>query len=276
MSQSLSETELQFVRELVREHSAIVLEPKKEYLVRARLQPLVKEEGLASISDLVRQLRHTSYGKLHRRVIEAMTTNETSFFRDLTPFEALRDGVLPELIKKREKSKCLNIWCGASSSGQEPYTMALVIREALPESDVWKIKFFATDISTAMLLRCQEGKYNQMEVNRGLPAKMLLKYFSQEGLSWYVKEELRKMIEFKTMNLVGTWLPFPKLDIVFLRNVLIYFDVETKKKILAKIRDHLSPDGYLFLGGSETTLNLDHAFERVSICGTSCYRLRPV
>ncbi|GJL50920.1 CheR family methyltransferase [Candidatus Nitrospira salsa] len=276
MSQSLSETELQFVRELVREHSAIVLEPKKEYLVRARLQPLVKEEGLASISDLVRQLRHTSYGKLHRRVIEAMTTNETSFFRDLTPFEALRDGVLPELIKKREESKCLNIWCGASSSGQEPYTMALVIREALPESDVWKIKFFATDISTAMLLRCQEGKYNQMEVNRGLPAKMLLKYFSQEGLSWYVKEELRKMIEFKTMNLVGTWLPFPKLDIVFLRNVLIYFDVETKKKILAKIRDHLSPDGYLFLGGSETTLNLDHAFERVSICGTSCYRLRSV
>jgi len=274
MSQSISETELHFVRELVREHSAIVVEPKKAYLVRARLEPIVRDEGVASVSDLIRLLRHTAYGRLHQRVIEAMTTNETSFFRDLTPFEALRDGVLPELIKKRKARKCLNIWCGASSSGQEPYTMALVLREGIPDIDSWKMKFYATDISTAMLLRCQEGKYSQMEVNRGLPAKLLLKYFSKEGVNWCVNDDLRKMIEFKEMNLIGPWLPFPKLDIVFLRNVLIYFDTETKKNILTKIRKHLSPDGYVFLGGSETTFNLDTGFERVSTYGTSCYRLR--
>ncbi|WP_447968337.1 CheR family methyltransferase [Nitrospira sp. M1] len=276
MSQSLSEAEMQFISDLVREHSAIVVEAKKEYLVRARLDPIVKEEGLTSITDLVSQLRGTPYGQLHRRIIEAMTTNETSFFRDLTPFEALRDTVLPDLMKKRAGSKYVNIWCGASSSGQEPYTMALVIRELFSDIDSWSIKIFATDISTEMLHRCKEGKYSQLEVNRGLPVKLLLKYFSKRGLCWHVNDQLRKMIEFKEMNLVGQWLPFPKLDIVFLRNVLIYFDVETKKRILAKIREHMSPDGYLFLGGSETTLNLDPGFERVSICNTSCYRLRPV
>ena len=267
-------SELKFISDLVRERSAIVLEPEKEYLVQARLEPVAKEHGLSCLDELVQKLRTTPFGAIHKRVIEAMTTNETSFFRDIAPFEALKDTVLPDLIKKRETSRNLNLWCGASSSGQEPYTIAMVIREKFTTLGAWDTKLTATDISTEMLARCQEGKYSQLEVNRGLPAALLVKYFTKKGLGWQVNEDLRKMIEFKEMNLVGRWLPFPKLDVVFLRNVLIYFDVETKKQILKKIREYLRPDGYLFLGGSETTLNLDDAYERVALSGTSCYRLR--
>ncbi|GJL53227.1 MAG: chemotaxis protein CheR [Nitrospirales bacterium] len=267
---------MQCISNLVREHSAIVVESKKEYLVLARLEPIVKEEGFTSIADLICYVRRTPFGPLHRRIVEAMTTNETSFFRDLTPFEALRDEVLPELIKKRKDRKSVNIWCGASSSGQEPYSIALVIRELFSELDSWTINFIATDISSEMLHRCSEGKYSQLEVNRGLPVQLLLKYFSKNGRCWYVKDQLRNMIEFKEMNLAGPWLPFPKLDIVFLRNVLIYFDRETKQRILTKIREHMSGDGYLFLGGTETTLMLDQAFARVPVGRTACYRLRPV
>ena len=271
---AIATTELKFISDLVRERSAIVLEPEKEYLVQARLEPVAKEHGFSCLDELVEKLRTMPYGSLHKQVIEAMTTNETSFFRDVAPFEALKEIILPDMIKKRETSKSLNLWCGASSSGQEPYTIAFVIREKFSELGSWSLKLTATDISTEMLARCQEGKYSQLEVNRGLPAQFLVKYFTKKGLGWQVNDDLRKMIEFKEMNLVGPWLPFPKLDIVFLRNVLIYFDVETKKKILKKIRENLRPDGYLFLGGSETTLNLDDAYERVSVSGTSCYRLR--
>ena len=270
----LTAEELKFISDLVRERAAIVLEPEKEYLIRARLEPVAKEAGLASLSELAAKLRGVPYGKLHERVIEAMTTNETSFFRDMAPFEALKETILPELIQKRESLKSLNFWCGASSSGQEPYTVAILLREQFPELSTWNIKFIATDLSTEMVSRCQEGKYSQLEVNRGLPAALLVKYFSKKGMSWQLNDDIRKMIEFRQMNLIGKWLSFPKLDIVFLRNVLIYFDVEIKKQILAGIRQHLSPEGYLILGGSETTLNLDDAFERVSVSGTSCYRLR--
>ena len=265
---------LTFISDLVRTRAAIVLEPEKEYLVRARLEPIAKEEGFLSLNDLVSKLRIAPFGVLHKRVIDAMTTNETSFFRDVAPFDALKDVILPELMKTRTASKSLNFWCGASSSGQEPYTVAILMKEQFPELASWNIKFVATDLSSKMVARSQEGKYSQLEVNRGMPASLLMKYFTKKGMSWHVNEDLRKIFEFKEMNLIGQWLTFPKLDIVFLRNVLIYFDAETKKKILGKIRQNLSPDGYLFLGGSETTLNLDEAFERVPVNGTSCYRLK--
>jgi chemotaxis protein methyltransferase CheR len=207
-------------------------------------------------------------------VVEAMTTNETSFFRDLSPFLALKECFLPDLIARRASMRCLSIWCGASSSGQEPYSIMLTILEHFPELKDWRIRFLATDISGAMLKRCQEGIYSQLEVNRGLPASLLTKYFSKKGTHWQIDEDIRKRIEFREMNLAGSWPLFPTMDLVVLRNVMIYFDGETKKNILKKIRHILDPQGYLLLGGTETTINLDDQYERVAVNGTSCYRIR--
>jgi len=271
---ALSPTDLGYVRDLVRTRSAIVLEPEKAYLVQSRLEPLAKSEGLTSLTELVQKLRAAPYGDLHRKVVEAMTTNETSFFRDLTPFQVLRDQLLPEIIARKGASKRLNMWCGASSSGQEPYSVMFTIFEHFPELKKWVIQFIATDISEEMLAKCREGKYSQLEVNRGLPAALLTKYFVKKGMGWQVQEDLRRRIDFKPMNLAGSWLPFPTMDIVFLRNVMIYFDTETKKHILGNIRKFMDPNGYLFLGGSETTINLDDQYERVAVSGTSCYRVK--
>ena len=271
---AIATTDMSYVRELILERSAIVIDAEKEYLVQSRLEPVAKEAGLGSLEELVAKLQGTPYGPLHKKVVEAMTTNETSFFRDTAPFEALKVNVLPDLIAKRASQKNLNIWCGASSSGQEPYTIAMVIREHFPELANWNIQFYATDISTEMLDRCRAGKFSQLEVNRGLPAQLLVKYFTKKGLGWQISEDLRNLIKFQEMNLSGTWPIFPKFDIIFIRNVLIYFDVETKKRILGKTRQLLNPDGYFFLGGAETTLALDDAFQRVAVSGTSCYKLR--
>ncbi len=270
---TLTSTDLDYLRDLILARSAIVLEPDKDYLIQARLDPVAKEAGFSSIEDLAQYLRTTPSGDLHQKVVEAMTTNETSFFRDIHPFEALKDHVLPTLLKHRAETRTLSMWCGASSSGQEPYTIAMILREHFPELLTWDVKFVATDISTQMLEKCREGRYSQLEVNRGLPAQLLIKYFDKKGMGWQVKEKLRNMIEFRQLNLAGTWPSLPKMDIVFLRNVLIYFDVEMKKDILRKIREVLQPDGYLFLGGAETTLNLDDHFQRVHLNGTSCYQL---
>jgi chemotaxis protein methyltransferase CheR len=271
---ALSPKDLDYIRDLVRTRSAIVLEPEKAYLVQSRLEPLAKSEGLASLSELVGKLRSALYGALHKQVVEAMTTNETSFFRDLAPFQALREQLLPEIFARKGITKRLNMWCGASSSGQEPYSVMFTILEHFPELKDWVIQYTATDISEEMLAKCREGKYSQLEVNRGLPAVLLTKYFVKKGMGWQVQEDIRRRIDFKPMNLAGPWLPFPTMDIVFLRNVMIYFDTDTKKRILANIRKILVPNGYLFLGGSETTINLDDQYERVAISGTSCYRVK--
>ena len=270
----LQKEDLDYVRELVRSRSAIVLEPEKAYLVQSRIEPLAKSEGLASIAELVKKLRPAPYGGLHKKVVEAMTTNETSFFRDLTPFQALKEQLLPEIIARKGLTKRLTMWCGASSSGQEPYSVMFTIFEHFPEMKDWMIQYTATDISEEMLEKCRKGKYSQLEVNRGLPAPLLTRFFDKKGMGWQVHEDIRRRIDFKPMNLAGPWLPFPTMDIVFLRNVMIYFDTDTKKRILANIRNILDPHGYLFLGGSETTMNLDDHYERVAISGTSCYRVK--
>jgi len=268
-----NENDLIYLRELILTRSAIVLEPEKDYLIQSRLEPVAKEAGLSSLEELAQTLRTTPSGPLHEKVVEAMTTNETSFFRDVHPFEAFRESVLPDILKKRADTRTISIWCGASSSGQEPYTIAMVLREHFPELATWDIKFVATDISTQMLEKCRGGKYSQLEVNRGLPAQFLIKYFEKKGLSWHIKDELRNMVEFQQLNLAGSWPPMPKVDIIWLRNVLIYFDVEMKKEILQKIRYLMQPDGYLFLGGAESTMNLNDHFERLNFNATSCYRL---
>lgn len=271
---SVGAAEFDYIRKLVRERSAIVLESGKEYLAESRLMPVAREVGCDSLEALVAKIRADRSGGLERKVVEAMTTNETTFFRDVHPFEALRKVVLPELLEARAGEKALNIWCGASSSGQEPYSIAMVLRERWQVLGDWKVRLMASDLSREMLDRTREGRYSQLEVNRGLPAPMLVKWLQKEGTTWQVKQELRAMLELQEMNLAGAWPQMPSFDVVFMRNVLIYFDVETKQAILGKIRRLLRPDGWLFLGGAETTINLDDAFERVPLDKATCYRLR--
>jgi len=211
---------------------------------------------------------------LHRKAVEAMTTNETSFFRDFHPFEALKKFVLPDLLALRSAERTLNIWCAASSSGQEPYSLGMLIRENFPQLLSWKLRILATDLSTEVLARAREGRYSQLEVNRGLPANLLVKYFQKQGCDWYLRDEIRRMVDFQIVNLSNAWPALPPVDIVMIRNVLIYFGIETKKEILAKVRRVLKPDGYLFLGGAETTFSIDESFERVQFERATCYRIR--
>jgi chemotaxis protein methyltransferase CheR len=259
------------IRSLVRERSAIVLEPGKEYLVETRLLPIVRARGYRSIDELCQRL--SSEGSdLSYEVVEAMTTNETSFFRDISPFEALKQSVLPEIIARRANERTLRIWCAACSTGQEPYSVAMTIRESCPELAAWNVQILATDISRQVLERARSGKFKQVEVNRGLSAQMMVKYFHRSGLEFEIIPQVRDMVRFEELNLVQTWPRMPVFDIVFLRNVLIYFDVETKRSITTKVRQRLSPDGYLFLGGSETLPVEDGSFERLSIPRSGCYR----
>lgn len=268
----ISTSDFTYLRGFLRERSAIVLEPGKEYLAEARLGPVARTLGLGTIDELLHKLRGEPDGAISTRIVEALTTNETSFFRDNHPFEALRTQILPELIKMRASERVLNLWCAASSSGQEPYTIAMLLKEHFPELATWRVRFLATDISQEMLRRSREGVYSQLEVNRGLPAKYLVKYFEKRGADWQIRKELRDSIEFSELNLSRPFPALPLLDIVFIRNVLIYFDVPMKREILGKIRRNLRRDGYLFLGGAETTLNVDEAFKRVPAGTTWCYQ----
>lgn len=270
----MNPSDFDYVRGFVRDYAAIVLEPGKEYLVESRLHTLARKEGFPCLEDLIQQLRSRPQNGLHRKVVDAMTTNETSFFRDIHPFEALRQSILPALMARRGVEKQVNFWCGAASTGQEVYSVLMLIHEYLPQLLTWDFKFIATDLCGEVLARARAGLYNQLEVNRGLPARFLVKYFTPHGLEWEVRPELRRRVEFRELNLVKEWVGLPPLDIVFLRNVLIYFDVETKKSILAKIRGLLRPGGLLLLGGAETTFNLDDNFERTVFDKTTCYRVK--
>jgi chemotaxis protein methyltransferase CheR len=269
----MTANDFEFVSKLLLEQAAIVLEPGKEYLVDSRLTPVARRHGLSSPAEYIQKLRAPGANGLLPELVEAMVTTETSFFRDIHPFEALKKTVVPELIRARQQTRQLNIWCAAASSGQEPYTIALVLKEHFPELGAWKLFFLASDISDEMLRRCREGKFSQIEVNRGLPIQLLMKYFGQEGSHWRAHDHLRAMIEFRQINLAGPWGLLPQLDLVFLRNVMIYFNVETKKSILRRVARLLRPDGYLVLGGAETTFNLDDSYQRVEALKSGYYRL---
>lgn len=268
----LNGTDFDYICTMIRQRSGIVLDTEKGYLVESRLMPVARDEGLSSLPELVARLRGKSTQELQRKVVEALTTNETSFYRDLHPFEALKSQLLPELQTQLPAGQKIHIWCAACSSGQEPYSIAMLIREHLPAL-ANKVKIVATDLSMDILSRAKKGAYNQFEVNRGLPAMLLMKYFERQGLEWQVKPEIRNMVEFRLLNLLEHWSVLPAVDIVFLRNVLIYFDIETKKNLLSKVRRQLRPGGYLFLGAAETVINLDNAFKTVSIDKARCYRL---
>jgi chemotaxis protein methyltransferase CheR len=255
--------EFDYVCRLVRDRSGIVLESGKEYLVDARLTPVARQCELGSVSELVGKLRGGSDDGLASRVVEAMVTTETSFFRDLHPFETLRTTVIPVLIRQRRDERRLTVWFAACSTGQEPYSFALLAREHFPELAGWRLDLLATDLSAEALGKARSGRYSQLEVNRGLPAALMVKYFRQHGATWELNEDVRRMVEFRELNLTRPWPVLSRIDIVFLRNVMIYFDVETKKSILGRIALLLRPDGYLLLGGAETTLGLCDSFRRL-------------
>ena len=270
----MTDQEFDLVRRLLREHSAIVLEEGKQYLVETRLAPLARQLELPSIGELIARLRNQPANGLCRQVVEAMVTTETLFFRDHHPFEALRKVVLPDLIGRRRGERRLNVWCAACASGQEPYSLALLLREHFPELEGWKIALLASDLSREVLARAREGRFNQIEVNRGLPAALLVKYFEQHGTDWQLKPALRGMVDFQEINLAQPWPALPRMDLILIRNVMIYFDVETKKTILGRVARLLRPDGYLLLGGAETTFNLDDSYVRVEQLRGGFYQLK--
>lgn len=269
----MTDQDFDFICALLKDRSAIVLGPGKEYLVESRLAPVVRDLKLGSISELVSQLRGSSAAALTPRVVEAMVTTETSFFRDHHPFEALRKFVIPDLIERRRAHRSLTVWCAASSTGQEPYSLAILIREHFPELVGWDLELLATDLSRDVLERARAGRYSQLEVNRGMPAALLLKYFEQNGTTWQLKPGTRDLVHFQELNLASPWPMLPRLDLILMRNVMIYFDVATKRSILARVRKVLSPDGFLLLGGAETTLNLDDSFRRVDHLKTGFYQI---
>jgi chemotaxis protein methyltransferase CheR len=271
----MTEQEFEVIRQLLVERSAIVLEPGKEYLVEARLAPLVREFGLNSVGELIARLRSHSGNGLERRIVEAMVTGETYFFRDHHPFETLRKTVLPDLITRRAAERRLHIWCAACATGQEPYSVAMLLREHFPDLTGWKVALLASDLSQQVLARARAGRYHQIEVNRGLPARLLIKYFDQHGTDWQIKPDIAGMVEFRDINLARDWPSLPRMDLVLMRNVMIYFDVETKKAILSRLARVLRPDGYLLLGGAETTFNLDNSYHRVEALKGGFYQRTP-
>lgn len=270
----LAKVDFNYIRDLVRERSALVLEPGKEYLVESRLGLLASKEGFPSLRRMVESLRSSPSSDLHRKVVEAMATNETSFFREIRTFEMFKKTILPELLALRASDRSLNLWCAASSGGQEPYSFAMLLREHLPSLASWSIEFIASDMSQEMLARARAGRFNQVEINRGLPANLLVRYFEKHGAAWVISQDIRCMVEFREINLIHSWPLLPIMDVIFMRNILIYLDLETKRTILRKARRLLKPDGYLLLGGSETTTNLDDSFEPVSLDGATYFRLK--
>jgi chemotaxis protein methyltransferase CheR len=267
----LADADVVFLRDLVQKRSAIVLDESKDYLIETRLEKLARDLNYASLTALVADVRRDA-GTATRQLIEALTTHETLFFRDVRPFEALKREVLPPLIAARQATRQLTIWSAACSTGQEIFSVAMMLKETFPDVLSWPVKLYATDISGQVIERAMQGRFQQLEVNRGLPAAMLVKYFDRDGVDWKVKEDIRRMVRFEQLNLLHAW-PFDlRPDVVLLRNVLIYFNVQTKKEILTRVRQTMRPDGALLLGSAETTLGIDDGWERAPGSVTPWYR----
>ncbi len=267
---TVSPAETEFLRELLLKTSGLALLPGKEYLVESRLSPLAAREGLDSIAELVAKLK---IGSLALRVeaAEAMATNETYFFRDVHPFDALRTEIVPAILRANGNSG-LSIWSAACAAGQEAYSLAMLVKEYFPY--IPNVTILATDFSEQVLDKARKGRYTQLEVNRGLPAPMLVKYFQREGLQWEVIEPVRKMVTFRKLNLIQPLPALPSMDIVFLRNVLTYFDPQLKADVLRRCAKKMRPGGYLFLGGSETTFGLGVDYDIIRVGRAVCYQYR--
>jgi chemotaxis protein methyltransferase CheR len=271
----LSAEDFRYLASQVRQVSGLVLEPEQCSLVETRLEPLLRAEGLASPVQLLSRLRTRPPGSpLHRRLAEALANHETTFFRDPPFFEDLRTTVLPGLMARRAASRELRFWCAACAYGQEPYSLAMLLAEAGLWITGWSLRILATDFSSAALERAREGRYGPTEVARGLSPALCGRYFHAEPGGWVLHTYLRERVEFRQLNLLEDF-SLPPMDVIFLRNVMIYWDVPTRQAVLARIRRVLRADGYLVLGAAETTYHLDESFERVNLGHSSWFRLRP-
>lgn len=259
----MNSSDFEFLSSLLYKQSGLVLTPDKGYLLETRLQPVARSHGLNSIEQIVSTLKTRRDEKLVASITDAMTTNESLFFRDRTPFDQFKTVVLPSLLQSRAAKKSIRIWSAACSSGQEPYSLSMVLDELASKLAGWKVEIVATDISTEMVARARSGVYSQFEVQRGLPVQLLVKYFQQDGDRWQLSEKIRRMVNFREFNLLQDPRPLGNFDIVFCRNVLIYFDQETKRKVLEGVSRQIAPDGYLYLGGAETVISITDKFQPV-------------
>lgn len=245
--------------EFIKNAAGIVLTPEKAYFVEARLAPVLREESIASLDDLLRKAE-TGDRRLQQRIIDALTTNETFFFRDRQPFDHFRDVIMPELHQRRAPEKTIRIWCAACSSGQEPFSLVMLLDEMRSKIGNRQVEIVATDISEAILSKAKTGLFNQFEVQRGLPTKLLLQYFQKQGDNWKISDDVVRRVNFQKFNLMDDPRGLGTFDAVFCRNVLIYFDRPTRSKVFDKLASRLAPDGFLLLGGAESTFGVTERF----------------
>lgn len=253
-------TDFDLYRDLLKEKSGLVLTPDKSYVLDSRLNPVAKKWGFSSLEAMTAALQGVPDSDLVTDVTEAMTTGETSFFRNTRPFHFFRDTVLPYMLKNRSSKRQIKIWCAACSSGQEPYSLGMILKEMDKKLAGWKIEILATDISNEVLNQARGGTYSQFEVQRGLPIGMLLKHFTQKEEKWQIKDDIRKMVKFQYFNMLDNMSSLGEFDVIFCRNVLVYFDDAGKKQALDKIAGRLRPDGFLFLGANENLSHLTDTF----------------
>jgi chemotaxis protein methyltransferase CheR len=251
----------EYLRKLLKDHSGLDLSADKQYLIESRLLPLARKAGLPGISELVQKVKGGSAATIITQVVEAMTTNETFFFRDKVPFDHFRGSIMPEILQARAGRKSIRIWCAAGSTGQEPYSLAMCLKEMSAELGGWRIEIIATDLSQEVLEKSKAGIYSQFEVQRGLPIQMLVKYFKQIGELWQVNADVRAMVQHRQLNLLHDFSQLGVFDVIFCRNVLIYFDQDTKINIFNRLARVIEPDGFLVLGAAETVVGLTDVFK---------------
>jgi chemotaxis protein methyltransferase CheR len=253
----------EYLRQYLKDHSGLDLSADKQYLIESRLLPVARKAGLSGIGELVQKMRGGS-AAFNPQVVEAMTTNETFFFRDKVPFDHFRDLIMPQILRARANRKSVRIWCAAGSTGQEPYSLAMSVKEMGAARAGWRIEIVATDLSQEVLEKSRAGLYSQFEVQRGLPIRLLVKYFKQVGELWQINADIRAMVQHRQLNLLHDFSQLGAFDLIFCRNVLIYFDQETKTNIFNRLANAIEPDGFLALGAAETVVGLTTVFKPVA------------
>ena len=256
----MTPSDYEYLRKLLKDHSGLDLSADKQYLIDSRLLPLSRKCGVPGIGDLVQKMKGGS-SLIIAQVVEAMTTNETFFFRDKVPFEHFRDTIIPEMLRARANRKSIRIWCAAGSTGQEPYSLAMSLKEMGAVLAGWRVEIIATDLSNEVLEKSKSGVYSQFEVQRGLPIQLLVKYFKQNGELWQISPELRAMVQHRQLNLLHDFSQLGAFDVIFCRNVLIYFDQDTKINIFGRLAKTMEADGFLVLGAAETVVGLTDVFK---------------
>ena len=260
----MTPAEFEYLRKMLKDRSGLVLSADKQYLVESRLLPIARKTGASGLGELVQKLRASGAERLIVEVVEAMTTNESFFFRDKIPFDHFRETMMPALLAARAGQRRIRIWCAAAATGQEPYSLAMQIKEMAGKLAGWRVEILGTDLATEVLEKAKAGLYTQFEVQRGLPIQLLVKYFTQVGDMWQIAPEIRAMVQYRPLNLLRDFSNLGVFDVVFCRNVLIYFDQETKIGVLDRLARVVAPDGFLVLGAAETVVGLTDAFKTIA------------